>query len=46
MEFEINFDAVEKITSQEYAQARAELAEAGPIQALRQSTNACVARSL
>jgi Fe-S-cluster containining protein len=37
MEFEINFDAVEKITSQEYAQARAELAEAGPVQALRHS---------
>lgn len=37
MEFEIDFAAVEKITSQEYTQARAEIAEEGPIQALRQS---------
>jgi Fe-S-cluster containining protein len=37
MEFEIDFAVVESITSQEYAQTRAELAEVGPIQALRQS---------
>jgi len=37
MEFEIDFAAVERITSQEYAQAGAELAEAGPVQALRRS---------
>jgi len=37
MEIEIDFDAVEKLTSQEYAQASAELAEAGPVAALRLS---------
>ena len=37
MEFEIDFAVVETITSQEYAQARVEIAEAGPIQALQQS---------
>jgi len=37
MEFEIDFAAVEKLTSQEYAQADAELAQFGPMAALNRS---------
>lgn len=37
MEITIDLAAVRKITSQEYRQARAEIAESGPIQAYRQS---------
>src|SRR5690606_38747110 len=37
LEITIDLAAVRKITTQEYRQARAEIAESGPIQAYRQS---------